>query len=83
MAARKVYVCVRLLMYSVASVCEIYTDDINMGVGGLAVCLLIGFVVLCETRSGSTGQGSGDPFFVWSREIYSSNKQQCRDVQIE
>ena len=78
--------CVRLLMYSIASVCEIYTDDINIGVGvlGLDVCLLIGFVVvLCETRSGSTGQGSGDPSFVWSRESYSSNKQQGRDIRIE
>jgi hypothetical protein len=78
-------VCVRFLMYSVASVCEIYTVDINMGVGwrfGLDVCLLIGFVVLVRQRSGSTGQGSGDPSFVWSREIYSSNKQQGRDVQI-
>lgn len=37
--------CVGLLMYSVASVCEVYTDDINMGVG-LNVCVLIGFVVL-------------------------------------
>jgi hypothetical protein len=46
--------CVGLLMYSAASVCEIYADDINMGVGP-NVCVLVGFVVLVRQDPGSVG----------------------------
>ena len=41
-------------MYSTADVCEVYTDDINMGVG-VNVCVLIGFVVLVRQDPGSVG----------------------------
>lgn len=46
--------CVDLLIYSIADVCEVYTDDINMGVG-VNVCVLIGFVVLVRQDPGSVG----------------------------
>ena len=72
-------------MYSIVGVCEVYTDDMNMGVGGLGleVCLLIGFVVLVRQGLGVQVKGLGIPLFVWSREFYSSDEQQCRNVQIQ
>jgi hypothetical protein len=56
--------CVDLLMYSIASVCEVYTIDINIGVGGLVwtfVSLLIGFVVLVRQGLGVQVKGLGIP----------------------
>ena len=50
--------CVGLLMYSIADVCEVYTDDINMGVG-VNVCVLIGFVVLVRQGLGVQVKGLG------------------------
>lgn len=43
--------CVGLLMHSIASVCEVYTDDINMGVD-LNVLWLNWLRCTGETRSG-------------------------------
>ena len=54
--------CADLLMYSIASVCEVYTIDINIGVGGLVwtfVSLLIGFVVLVRQGLGVQVKGLG------------------------